>query len=78
MSNQKDLEFLTSIIRPFFKQAHIKKTLVVILEEEITGWEKWLQIEFAAYLRGHKDVKHWDREIQHKPPRARSRALLIL
>ena len=66
MSDQKDLEFLRAVIRPFFKQAHIKKTLIAIFEEEISGWEKWLQIELATYLRGHDAVKNWGREVQHK------------
>lgn len=57
MSEQKDLDFLLSISQPFFKQIHIKKTLVAIREENITGWEKWLQIEFATFLRNHRLVK---------------------
>ncbi len=65
MSERKDLDFLLSIAHPFFKQAHIKKTLVAIREEDITGWKKWLQIEFATFLRNHDAVKDWDREIPH-------------
>jgi hypothetical protein len=66
MSDQKDLDFLRSVVRPFFKQAHVKKTLLAIFEEKITGWEKWLQIELATYLREHESIKNWGREVQHK------------
>jgi hypothetical protein len=66
MSDQKDLEFLRSVVHPFFRQSHVKKTLLAIFEEEITGWEKWLQIEISTYLREHEAVKNWGREVQHK------------
>jgi hypothetical protein len=65
MSIQNDLNFLATLAKSFFKQAHIRKTLAAIKEEEITGWEKWLQIEFATFLRSHDSVKEWNREIQH-------------
>jgi hypothetical protein len=66
MSELKDLEFLLSVVRPFFKQAHIKKTLSTIHEDGISGWEKWLQIELASFLRQHASVKAWGRETQYK------------
>lgn len=65
MSIQNDLNFLATLAKSFFKQAHIKKTLTAIQEEKITGWEKWLQIELATFLRSHDSVKEWNREIQH-------------
>lgn len=61
-----DLKFLQSITNPFFSQKHIKKTLVAIEEDSISGWEKWLQIEFASFLREHTAVKSWGRESQYK------------
>lgn len=66
MSEVKDLEFLISVVKPFFKQAHIKKTLAAIHEDKITGWEKWLQIEFASFVREHESVKAWGRESRYK------------
>jgi len=65
MSEQKYLDFLISIAHPFFKQIHVKKTLVAIRDDCITGWEKWLQIEFATFLRNRSEVKDWNREISH-------------
>lgn len=58
----KDLEFLASLADDFFSQRSIRKTLSVIYEEEISGWEKWLQVEFASFVHDHEDIKAWGRE----------------
>lgn len=58
----KDLEFLASLADDFFSQRSIRKTLSVINEEEISGWEKWLQVEFASFVHDHQDIKAWGRE----------------
>ena len=34
----------------------------MINTQAITGWEKWLQVEFAAFIHDHSDVKAWSRE----------------
>ena len=62
----QDLEFLKSVAEPFFGRAQIRRTLVAIREESITGWEKWLQIEFASFIRQHDDVKGWSRESSYQ------------
>ncbi len=61
-SELRDLEFLNTLAEEFFKQMHIRKTLMVIREENISGWEKWLQIEFSVFLRKYEEVKSWGRE----------------
>lgn len=66
MSTPNDLKFLTEIFHTFFKQPHIRRTLIAISEDGITGWEKWLQIELATYFRQHESIKKWGREVQHK------------
>lgn len=40
----------------------MRRTLRVISEQEISGSEKWLQVEFAAYIHDHEEVKAWGRE----------------
>lgn len=70
-----DLKFLQSVADPFFRQAHIKKSLVAIREDSISGWEKWLQIEFATFLRQHKSVKSWGRESQYKLDKRLAKAM---
>lgn len=61
-----DLKFVNSLATQFFKSKHLRQTLVAINEDSITGWEKWLQIEFATFLRQHESVKAWGRESQYK------------
>ena len=61
----QDLTFLDSLFSAFFKRKAIKDTLAAIREDSIRGWEKWLQIELAVYLRKHKEVKAWGRETQY-------------
>jgi hypothetical protein len=65
-SPKLDLEFLSELATQFFRSKHLRQTLMAIQEDSITGWEKWLQIEFAAFLRQHDSVKAWGRESQYK------------
>jgi hypothetical protein len=55
----RDLEFTTALAEGFFGQCVIRRTLPVIAEQEISGWAKWLQVEFAAYIHDHEEVKAW-------------------
>lgn len=59
---RKDLEFLTALSEEFFGQRSLRRTLSVIEGQEISGWEKWLQVEFAAFIHDHENVKAWSRE----------------
>jgi hypothetical protein len=58
-----DFEFLSRIFDKFFKQKYIRDRLNLIDEKNITGWEKWLQIELAFYLDEQNDVMEWIREV---------------
>lgn len=58
----RDLEFLTELSTEFFAQRSIRRTLQVIGAQNISGWEKWLQVEFAAFIHDHENVKAWSRE----------------
>lgn len=62
----QDLEFLKVLVEDFFRRAQIRSTLTAIREESITGWEKWLQIEFASFIRKHAEVKAWSRESSYQ------------
>jgi hypothetical protein len=61
----RDLEFLTDLASEFFGQRTIRRTLQVINEQSISGWEKWLQVEFAAFIHDHENVKAWSREMPY-------------
>lgn len=66
MTLSKDFEFITSFSSEFLQREHIKKTLRAIEISGMTGWEKWLQIELAAFLEARADIKAWWRESSYE------------
>jgi hypothetical protein len=62
ITEARDFEFVTELATQFFAQRSVRRTLLVIREQRITGWEKWLQVEFAAFIQDHENVKAWGRE----------------
>lgn len=66
MSANQDFKFIASLADGFFRRPHVKRTLVSIDQSSMTGWEKWLQIEFATYLGSHESVKAWWRESKYE------------
>ena len=50
------------LLRGFFRTNHAKESLKVLHQSQITGWEKWWQIEFGIYLAKSKKVAHWTHE----------------
>lgn len=60
-------EQVTQCLHNFFNQERVRSTIATIKECDITGWEKWLQVEFAHYLQTkiYKNDEHefrWYRE----------------
>ncbi|MGX5700312.1 hypothetical protein ACWKWF_12005 [Acinetobacter kookii] len=51
-----DLEFLTNLAQEFFKQKDIVDKFNQFLDNQVKGWEIWLQVEFALFLFNHPDV----------------------
>ncbi|MEK6762975.1 MAG: hypothetical protein AABY96_09690 [Nitrospirota bacterium] len=51
-----------SLLDAFFKQSQIQTVLAMIADKDISGWEKWWQIELALFLSEHDDVAEWDME----------------
>lgn len=60
---KSDFEYLTGLVDDFFAKSHIQKSLQLIHDQEITGWETWWQIEFSRFLYEHITEPEWDREI---------------
>lgn len=54
----RDFQHLNGLLNDFFSQKSIQKKLHIIHEHEITGWEIWLQIEFAHML-ANTDHLYW-------------------
>jgi hypothetical protein len=59
---EADFDFTVGIVTAFFGQGRIRRSLAAIAETEVTGWEKWWQIEFAMFLSEHDEVAEWDIE----------------
>jgi hypothetical protein len=56
----RDYDHLTTLLHLFFKREDIRQKLNIIDQHDISGWEIWMQIEFANLLvtTGHE----WWRE----------------
>jgi hypothetical protein len=67
-----DLDFVLDLASGFFAEKRIRETLFIIDETEVTGWEKWLQIELAKYCNSRSDIKTWGREARYELDRRSS------
>jgi hypothetical protein len=63
---KNDFDFIAALADEFFRRPHVKRILGAIDESAMTGWEKWLQIEFASFLGKHTGVKAWWRESKYE------------
>lgn len=62
MSNRKykaDFDYVKSHINEFFGRKSFGKSLALIDDIGITGWEKWWQLEFAIWLSDHDQISEW-------------------
>ena len=66
MSVQKDFDLVKDLCCSFFRKRSIIETLKIIDDQSISGWEKWMQIEFAKFCNDRKDVAEWYREEKYK------------
>lgn len=69
-----DFQFTASLLEGFFAQRKVQNSLVTIWDQDISGWEIWLQVEFATYLSlEHSDSLEWGRECQLLVDRRRNK-----
>ncbi|EHI9302583.1 hypothetical protein V9789_004211 [Vibrio vulnificus] len=61
MEGNKDIK---TILDDFFSSSRLKPVLRSLSTGNITGWEIWLQIEFAHFLTSHKSNPNWYREYE--------------
>ncbi|HEX7636230.1 MAG TPA: hypothetical protein VF427_13250 [Noviherbaspirillum sp.] len=61
-----DFEFLTDLVSDFFSRRSVRDTLSTISDFEISGWEKWIQIEFARFCKDHEKISEWGRELRYE------------
>ena len=54
-----DFAYVTGCLDGFFSRRAVGRSLGLIAELGITGWEKWWQIEFATWLSEHDHISEW-------------------
>lgn len=73
-----DSAYILDILEQFFKDKEIKKKFQIIQNSNITGWEIWLQIEFAYFLNGLEGSPEWYRESSYEYDRRKEKIKLRL
>ena|SRR5450830_84992 len=58
-----EFKYLTELAEEFFSRSHTQKSLRLIDENEISGWEIWIQVEFSYFLSMHITEPEWGREV---------------
>jgi len=56
VKGKQENEILQSLLQEFLSKSNVSKTFWFIWEKEITGFEKWFQIEFLRFLHEHEYV----------------------
>ena len=59
---EADFEYVKDHIIQFFNKGSVCRALDLIDEVGITGWEKWWQVELAAWLAEHDGIGDWAME----------------
>lgn len=54
-----DFHFVRDHLSDFFDRGSVQRALDLIDDVEITGWEKWWQVEFASWLAEQDGVGDW-------------------
>lgn len=54
-----DFHYVREGVSQFFDSGIVKRALDLIDKVGITGWEKWWQVHFAAWLAEHDSVGDW-------------------
>ena len=62
-NSEDDLDKIADVLLAFFKIKRISETLTMIHRFEVTGWEKWWQVELALFLsQSDEMIAEWDME----------------
>ncbi len=58
----EDLDLVVNMLDELLAKEHIVRGLNKIVDIEITGWEKWWQVEFGLFLDEYPGLAEWDME----------------
>jgi len=56
VKGKNESEALKSLLEEFLGKKHVKETLILIGKKNITGCEKWFQIELMKFLYDHQYI----------------------
>lgn len=56
------IDIIGDVLLDFFRAKRIRESLDARHQLEISGWEKWWQIELAIYLASAESIAEWDME----------------
>lgn len=57
-----DFQYVKGLAEAFFTRSNIRRSLEVIADQGVTGWEVWWQVEFFRFLANHPETREWDGE----------------
>lgn len=58
-----EFDYLTELSKDFFSQRRTQKSLSLINQYSISGWEIWFQVELSHFLSIHESEPEWQREV---------------
>ncbi|KTT04814.1 hypothetical protein SB14R_04080 [Pseudomonas oryzihabitans] len=67
-----DFDYISLLLSEFFARNSVIEGLQAIDDANVTGWEIWLQVEFARFLNTHISEPEWEREVSLKYDRRRT------
>ena len=59
---EQDFAFVADTVEAFFDRGTVQRALDLIDDVGITGWEKWWQVEFCAWLSENEVIGAWAME----------------
>ncbi len=66
MNDLQDFDFVCGLLDKFCADTRVRSVLKKIGSHDLTGWEKWIQVEFAIFLHDHDDVADFCREYEYQ------------
>jgi hypothetical protein len=58
----QELQRISEVLVEFARSKRVQDSLTRFLEADVTGWEKWWQMELAIFLDSSEKIAEWDME----------------
>lgn len=71
---KSDFHRVSELIQKFCDSNHLQQVLGDLdSKKKVSGWEGWLQLEFAHFLHGRADIEDWRREARYRLNKQKSK-----